>query len=288
MNGPIAQLVALACHGNAFLQDQTVPQFFPTNSTCTFCDEIIFVEKPKLPYLGLRDEPVAKNPNDWFLRVKTQGARALCITRTPQNLPQIADRMSAGFVGGGGSWALEVLFPEQKSEAWMAQWEVWDQKAPERRIWRVIYRHVSTYQTAIIEVPDIGLAERELLKALCEIHMFAAKNNCGGFTECFANAIDSLNARQSHAYHKDLAPAGFLSEIATSVLDACQSAWVFGGMGSWNDMGFDGEITKEYDRVSEQLYTTLTKAICVATNTTAKLPPPSGEANPSQIPYNFR
>jgi hypothetical protein len=50
------------------------------------------------------------------------------------------------------------------------------------------------------------------------------------------------------------------------MLDAAQSAWVFGGMGSWNDMSFDGEEQREYEEVSEQLFTAVNNAICVATN----------------------
>jgi hypothetical protein len=46
------------------------------------------------------------------------------------------------------------------------------------------------------------------------------------------------------------------------MLDAAQSAWVFGGMGSWNDLGFAGAEQKEYERVSKHLYAALTDAIC--------------------------
>ena len=41
---------------------------------------------------------------------------------------------------------------------------------------------------------------------------------------------------------------------AAQLLGAAQSAWVFGGMGSWNDLGFEGEDQALYDRLSEELY----------------------------------
>jgi hypothetical protein len=37
-------------------------------------------------------------------------------------------------------------------------------------------------------------------------------------------------------------------------------------MGSWNDMGFDGADQKEYDRVSEQLFTEINEAIETGAN----------------------
>ena len=76
-----------------------------------------------------------------------------------------------------------------------------------------------------------------------------------------------------HGYHKDLIPDGAASGLATCLLDACQSAWVFGGMGSWNDMSFEGVDPTEYDRVSEQLFSTLNETIQTAANVSCALNP---------------
>jgi len=65
-------------------------------------------------------------------------------------------------------------------------------------------------------------------------------------------------------YHKDLAPDHLLDLPAKQVLAACQAAWVFGGMGSWNDLGFEGEQQAEYDRISTALYDLLNTAIAAA------------------------
>ena len=35
---------------------------------------------------------------------------------------------------------------------------------------------------------------------------------------------------------------------------ACEAAWVFGGMGSWNDLGFQGEDQQTYERLSHRLF----------------------------------
>jgi hypothetical protein len=44
-------------------------------------------------------------------------------------------------------------------------------------------------------------------------------------------------------------------------------SYVFGGMGSWNDMGFQKpETQKEYERVSKELYEAVKFATTMASN----------------------
>jgi len=73
-------------------------------------------------------------------------------------------------------------------------------------------------------------------------------------------------AEKRHGYHQDLAVDGVVSSLAEGLLDSAQSAWVFGGMASWNDMGFEGADQREYDRVSQQLFTALNDTIQIAAN----------------------
>ena len=47
-----------------------------------------------------------------------------------------------------------------------------------------------------------------------------------------------------------------------AIFEACSRAWVFGGMGSWNDLG-GGE---RYDRVSQALYDSLNACIAALAN----------------------
>lgn len=106
--------------------------------------------------------------------------------------------------------------------------------------------------------------------SLTSIHAFSAKESCGGFTNCFADGLTALEDPSADiGYHKDIAPVGQLDEEAQSLLKASMSAWVFGGMGSWNDMGFPGASQKEYESVSERLFDVLNEAIEVGASSTA-------------------
>jgi len=267
MNGPIAQIVALACHGNASLRGVAKgTQFFPDNSTCQFCDRVDFVELRR-GLLGrrLKENCVADTPDDWFRLLREQGSTGLWLDYSASG-DRLDDRLSAGFVGGGGHWSINVF--SDTASRWLARWEVWNQDAPERRIWRVTYgrveqgRRVQSHDSL-----DLGLASERLEEALGQIAPFARRRNCDGFAECFDSAHGILTASaECEVYHRDLAPEGVLTPAADRILAACQKAWVFGGMGSWNDMMFDGEEQDEYERVSDLLFKATTSAIVAAAN----------------------
>ena len=57
---------------------------------------------------------------------------------------------------------------------------------------------------------------------------------------------------------------------ARQLLGAVLAGWVFGGMGSWNDLGFDGEDQEEYTELSDELFTLLNQAIAVAIDSTSE------------------
>jgi hypothetical protein len=117
-------------------------------------------------------------------------------------------------------------------------------------------------------VTDLESLASRFRAALAEVHGFSEKHECGTFTASFSQAIGTLDSggEKRYGYHKDLAPDGCLPPLAMCLLDACQSAWVFGGMGSWNDMAFQGEVQKEYDRTSERLFLILNEVIQAAAN----------------------
>lgn len=282
MNGPIAQIVALTCYGNAILSGGPGPQFFPANSTCQFCERVTFVLLSKSILGKTKERVLADSPDVWFGQLKACSARGIRLSRTPKNNPGFSDRMSAGFVGRGGKWTMEVLFPDDTSERWIARWEVGNQQAPDKRIWRVTYGRVSQGRSNPSPVCEVPKAIRELDESLREVRAFSAKQKLDGFTRSFDDALDTIETkgRNRHGYHQDLAPAGFLSEEAAVLLDAGQKSWVFGGMGSWNDMGFDGEDQETYDRLSERLFQAVNVAIEQAATSTMK----DGRTTGSSVP----
>ena len=57
------------------------------------------------------------------------------------------------------------------------------------------------------------------------------------------------------------------SIAARQLLLASSSAWVFGGMGSWNDLSFEKEEDNQhYETLSTALYNAINRGILAATN----------------------
>lgn len=271
MLGPTAQLVALACYFNGHARGMAVAPFFPTNSTCQSCESIHFLRQQTL-LLG--QPPVwnvlEKTPDEWFAREVRPGRNARLVYQRVDD-PRFPSRLSAGFAGGGGRWLL-ALRARGRSDLWEAFWEVGDQQRANQRNRRVRYCLVA--ENVKQEMPKLRAVEAlfpEFRRNLGDLLAFAEEQDLDGFAGCFRKAIKCLSANDPFAevYHKDLAPFGFLILPERQLLAACQAAWVFGGMGSWNDMTFDGKEQVRYERLSASLLALLNEGICVSTNSAA-------------------
>jgi hypothetical protein len=217
---------------------------------------------------------VATTPDEWLSGEATPGRSAVVLHGSIEN-PRIPERMSAAFVGGGGRWLL-ALHSEKGKDLWQASWEVGNQQAADRRIWRVRYGLVA--ENADVALPALRTTDAvtgQLREALADIADFADDHRKDGFAACFRRALQCLESDDPfrEVHHKDLAPEGLLDLPARRLLAACQGAWVFGGMGSWNDMGFEDAEQKRYDSVSDRLFALLTEAICVAAASSADVRP---------------
>ncbi len=274
MQGTIAQIITLVLHGNAFLQTgQLDPDFFPKNSAFTFCEYVRFVEPNKS---GNREDEaiLAKNPENWFKELKASGVYSLRLIYSSQNNQDISDRMSVGFIGGGGRWLIEALHPSG-ADYWEARWEVGNQDHPEKLIWQVAYGRIAqTSEPSQLSIRAAAVVKQELLSTLVEIEAFANKHQQYGFAKAFKLGQSALESKSPHAdsYHKDISPSGFLNLESSQLLAASQAAWVFGGMGSWNDMGFSGKEQETYESLSDSLYRLLNEAFIVASNSAAPEP----------------
>jgi hypothetical protein len=255
MQTSLSQMVALTCYGNALLGRFAVPPFGLTHSTSLYCEFVRFVAGA-----GMRRDPapaevIAATPEAWLAGLERRGIVGLGLHQRVQNLPGISDRNASAFAGGGRLWRIEALANNGQSEFWISRWNVGNREAADRRIWRVTYALSEMASTVPFRLSPLATIAADLGAALSQIRTFAERQNCGNFIPYFDQAIQALGDPEADiGFHKDLAPPGFLSSGAGSLLKAAQAAWVFGGMGSWNDMGFAGGTQAEYERVSDRLF----------------------------------
>jgi hypothetical protein len=267
MNGPIARGVALACHANASVRGIPAPRFFPDNSTCQFSEYIEFVSVSDTPGGKRVEDRLAADPDAWFFLLRTEGVRRVWLMRQPGNDPK-ADHQLAGLVGGGGHWWLVAERVDGACSGWLAREVVGNREAADRRIWRVTYGNLGAGRPPrdVGKYDVLNAARNQLIASLEQISRFSRQHADAYCDDAFQKALATLRTGERHGYHKDLSPGGVLPKAAEDVLDACQSTWVFGALGSWNDQGFPDPVNREFDRVTAEHYAAVCEAIEVATN----------------------
>jgi hypothetical protein len=267
MQGTIAQLLSIVAHGNKYLAGCLDDSYFPDNSTFKFCKFVKFVD---LQSSGTEwhEREFAENPNVWFKELKATGVAQLRVRYISINREEISDRMSAAFVGGGGRWLIETI-KQSKSDFWEASWEVGDKDEPEQNIWHVKYGRILRDSNQPEQpLPSASEVKKQLKDTLQKISEFAHKNDCSNFGLCFDKGIKALEEPPivSDKEYK-IFPENYAPTLYQQLLNASQRAWVFGGMGSWNDIGFnDSTIHKEYEELSDKLFNLINLSLIVASN----------------------
>ncbi|WP_157578413.1 hypothetical protein [Rudaea cellulosilytica] len=272
MQGTIAQIVALVVQGNAYIRSADQAVAFPAaHSTLAFCEFVKFVDLRRSG-AGLSETAFAADPASWIEKLRQNEVQSIRMAYMPSGETQTGptDRMLVGFVGGGGHWLLKTAGPKG-SDYWEGRWVVGDQNRSDRKIWQVTYGRIAVNQPSQLGPPaDLESLKRRLVKNLKEISAFARHHNLDGFAKAFEAGLSHLESSSpgNGLHHNDMLSSR-MPLTAAQLLSAAQSAWVFGGMGSWNDLGFEGNEQRKYDNLSEELYRLLNDSIVAAANSTA-------------------
>ena len=265
MTGVLSQLVSLTSYGNQCISSGQFPiYYYPQHSTFQFCN--------KVDFLQLKDgneSVLCPNPNSFFGYLKLSACKKVRLYYQPVGEREGAmEHQLAGMIGGGGVWLLETIYDEY-SNYWSNRWLVTKKEDPDNKIWSVDY--LLTHVRQPMSNLQYGLVETAagLGAALTAIIAFAKQQNLSNWAEIFERALTRLTSVSPAGdyYHQDLIVGENYSLPARQLLFAAASAWVFGGMGSWNDLGFDKpEEQNLYVDLSARLYEWINRSIVAATN----------------------
>jgi hypothetical protein len=268
MQGSIAQTVALTIYANAALAMRLSPtDFYPSNSTFKFCESVVFSDKRRGPSES-ELPPYASDPVAWIGNLSSEGVSGLRVNYGPLKKRDLVERTTVAFVGGGGKWTIEEI-RRAKSFTWDGTWRINDRKRADRRTWQVnYYRTVGSRFRFAYRPDNLEAHKKKLERSLRRILNFARNRKLDKFAKVFESGLFRLQSQNPYEglFHSDIAPPGFLPLSANQLLGAAQAAWVFGGMGSWNDGMYSGEQDKQYDAVSQELYGALNASIIAAAN----------------------
>lgn len=255
MNGELAQLAALAAHGNASFAGEAA-ELFPTHSTFRFVNRVRFIG-PAEDALGC----VA-----WWRDLKDRGIGRLHMVRMPpvKRFPGISEHHDVAFAGGLAAGIL-ALSDGQPKEVWTGKWQVTEPKHQTQAIWTVDYHgRNATSLTDIPASPHMAEARNALADALKRIRAFAATQELESWTPWFDQALALLaSPAPVPPTHPDLLPDRGYQLLARQILAAAVRGWVFGGMGSWNDADLPDPA---YESVTRQYFEAVMNGVTAAVN----------------------
>jgi hypothetical protein len=270
MKGEVAQLCTLACHANSYLSGSGIPKSFNDNSTFKYCGAVEFSHEKKGYLWGKSKKSVATNPTDWLHWLSSGKVRRSWLTVMSRSdylrsNEYADDYKTSAFVGGGSVWVITTQTIDGRSFSWVPIWQHQKSEPPLSKPWKVEYQAFN--DTRSFEVPDTAAATEILRSALTDIHRFATDLEIPFWPSLFERASGWLEGTESDLHHNDLCPEGALSADARRLLYACQTSWVFGGMGSWNDI-YETQNPK-YPIVSKALFNAVNSGIVAAVNSSA-------------------
>ncbi len=266
MQLPILRTLALVAVGNAALGGKNVAGFFPSDP--------LFRYSASLDFMTPRDNGelrrVSNDVADWFGKLKSRKCRGLRLHNSPmqqnQKLGHIDERLLVGMVGGGPRWLIEAVYAE-RSELWEGFDRVGDQKAADKKIWLSAYILIG--EAASGENIDTGVAAAalDLRDALLSIEGVARALPGAPFADVFVAARETLEGKDL-PYPLEFLRHAQMKPEAERLLKAAGRAWVFGAMGSWNDVGVDAAMKPRYESASKALFSAVQRAVLVTANST--------------------
>ena len=273
MQTAISQAIGLTLHGNAFLETGAIDSykhFWPGSNEFKFCEFIRFVDISQEGQ-DISDNLLAADPPSWFKYLRKRGIERLNFIPAPmamkpgQNAPPA--RMLVGFTNSGGRWLIEATHPGG-TDYWEGKWRIGDDKREDRNIWQVFYFRLPSERKSTFQPDNPQIVRERLQNSLHAIHGFAEKHGLDNFAPCFERGVQALGASTPlpATYRGAVTPELNLSLQALQVWGAVMAGWVFGTMGSWNDVSFSGTDQEEYEAVSEEHYQALLQAAALVAN----------------------
>jgi hypothetical protein len=275
MTGDIAKAITLTTYGTAFLRDN-----YDISGLTLEHPSFIFTKKVEFHFFKKRffGKPTwhlyADNPINWLKKLKQEGCKEIRLVFEPDNHhslngESIPDHKLAGFVGGGGYRFIQTVFSSH-SDFWQSREEVTDKDAPDNKIWTVTYGRILTKQRTLEKrTYEINKIRQRLKSKLTEISAFAKKENEIFWAEWFDKALNLLNHPNPYVNDqgKSIVPTDKMGNEIIQLLAGARSAWCFGGMGSWNDIGFNDKDTQAtYDKLTAELYDIVNESYLAVAN----------------------
>jgi hypothetical protein len=242
MKGSLAQAAALAAHAKARAHDLKLGDdaYWNAHSTFQYVKTVRFLD----PLRGV----VGTTPHAWLETIPRGCLVDLYMTASHEGIA-----VSTGPSPG----------------TWLPRWEPTGARHPEQKIWRVDYTLSGTPAVPEIASTTLDSARRRLAAILPRVDDFAASNtDFSSWCQTFQNSQALLQSPKPIApYHPDILPSEGYTLASQQLLAAAVAAYVFGGMGSWNDGEPSSSKARSlYRELSQELWFSVLEGIVTAVN----------------------
>lgn len=263
MDGQLAQLAAFVAHGNEWLAgDRSRPVSVAEGSTFQYVNEVRFTLTTGRI---VKRTHSARDPAAWLHGLDARGVTSLWLDPRTTGSGLFPAHIAAALANGTRS---AIVAKGHTAERWIATWNVGRPLAPDSRIWDVDYVG-SAHRGGLRGLLDIPSARERLVGATSEARDLAYQLGWSEWARSFDEALAVGDSAAPRApFHDDALPES--SELPRRQLFGLASgAYVFGGMGSWNDMlPPDPSAEASYRRVTEELFAAVLQGVAAAVNPT--------------------
>lgn len=268
MNADISDCVSLVCYGNLILNKQISRpsmieyfksidlhfKWYKSTKFLNYCDWRTRV---------FHSLVAITTPSQWIQNLEYRGAKRLWLVmeKSRNELPQ---HIQTAFANSD-TFGIQIEFAD-RMEIWVPRTKV---NTREIRKPKIYFRLLGTdLQQSRIKSIATDEASETLKIMLSKARNFAKLNSFDNWFQIFDEACKLIEERKvdSSVASRMLPPDGY-SERSTVLIAAANRAWVFGGMGSWNDIFItEKSKQKEYDDLTGNLFNAVCDSILAATN----------------------
>lgn len=276
MNGELSQLITLCSAVNGHLAGRfPIDQFFPTHVEFRFCNSVTFLQESPDYFGHAKESQVACDPNVWIKDLSDSGAKRAFLCGDPPKPRGAPEHILVSFANSGGPWFLCITYAD-RTDRWISRWDGIEPRPSDDNVWAVRYMLVDSLSDPLATIDalshvDLHSVTDQLLSALTDVKAFCVRHYLDGFEGTFQRAMTMLTShrRKSITFpdHVDFVCFDSYPEQAQRLLAASYCAWVFGGMGSWNDTWFaEPDTYNEQSQVSKRLLAAINAAVQNAVN----------------------
>ena len=210
-----------------------------------------------LKFGGVAPLPPAEAARGWMEALRQMNTRRLWLQQliTPGPLPPA---VAAAFANASPT----LIFVDcERPHVMRPEWKF------AHKSWRINYHIVACDELPPVGNVDVDQASDELRRQLAAARAFVTAHgepHYAGWGEWLDRASAILEASN---YRCELLPLCGYSVAAHRLLAAATASWVFGGMGSWNDMNFpDKAIQHQYQTLTNTFYDAVESGCLAAAN----------------------